>query len=332
VKSEQKFRKTDESVVEAENRRNDFETYVFELRDRVSSGDALLAEFASPDERSALSKNLEEAESWSYEHPEEEASVYVDRVKALKKLEKECANRKATLESIEEKVKALKASIKKYKATANSKIYEYIAKEKLESITAECDSNTQWLQDLEKRQGDLPKWEAPLLSIAELTVRNSTLTTNSTKILSEPRPKPAEEAKEEKDGAESKDKSKSKGKKGDKAEDGEQPSENGSEKKEKEDAEAALASEREARKRKVKIYGGLFSLLLAIPLAAVLAGFGKPYGIASPLAPWLSSDGEGDFDDVGLDMGEAADGAEDVEEPTADVDAASSLASGEEEL
>merc|ERR1711972_1307256 len=83
------------------------------------------------------------------------------------------------------------------KATANSPNYDYIAKEKLDAIIKECDDNTEWLTDLDKRQSALQKWETPLFSIAELGFRASSLSKNSTKVFSELRPKPKEEPKAE---------------------------------------------------------------------------------------------------------------------------------------
>lgn len=318
VQAELACRKVDEAVVEAENRRNDFETFIFTLRDRLGSGDALFATFASPQEREALTKDLDEAEAWTYEHTDEEASVYVQRLKALKKTEVECASRKSNLENIEEKVKALRNSIKKYKATANSSIYDYIAKDKLEAITQECDNNTEWLNNLEKRQATQQQWEPPVFSLAELAVRQSALTSNSTKILSEPKPKPPEPQKPEKpEKPEKKDK-----KKGDKG---------GAGKEDKAATDAATAGAANGKGRHeppprrrpwLRLAGGGVGVVLSLAAAALFAGLGKPYGIPSPAA-WLSS-GDADFDEASLEL------PEDPSEPAGEP--APVLEHGEQEL
>eukprot|EP00927_Polykrikos_kofoidii_P030104 TRINITY_DN25967_c0_g1_i1.p1 TRINITY_DN25967_c0_g1~~TRINITY_DN25967_c0_g1_i1.p1 ORF type:complete len:974 (-),score=245.52 TRINITY_DN25967_c0_g1_i1:160-3081(-) len=197
VQAEKTFRSTDLAVVEAEDRRNDYETYMFALRDRLSSAVGSL-DCASPVEKTALTNELDKAEAWIYDHTEEEASVYAKRLQELKKHEDEIAGRKSKLEAMEEKVKGLRHTIRKYKASATSAIYSYIAKEKLDTIIEECDNCTQWLNDLERRQAELNQWDTPVYSVAELTVRTSNLTNNATKVLSEARPKPPEAAKEKK--------------------------------------------------------------------------------------------------------------------------------------
>jgi len=218
VQAEKAYRTREEAVIQAENKRNDFETKIFSLRERMNNKDDLIVEYSSPEEQSALSKELEAAEEWTYEHTDEEASVYADRLKTLQKKEDTYANRKKDLEEIQEKAKTLKTTIRRYKASATAPNYDHIAKDKLDSIIAECDGNTRWLADLEGRHAAQKKWEAPVLSLAELTVRTSSLNVNSVKILKEPRPKPPEQDKEtEKE----KDKEDDKGKDKDKEKDAE---------------------------------------------------------------------------------------------------------------
>lgn len=319
VRAELQYRSTDAEVVLAEKSRNDFESYIFELRNKLSSGTPLLTEYASPEERERLGPELDEAETWSYDHTDEESSVYADRLKKLQALEKECRNRQATLDEVDTKVKLLRSSIKRYKAAANVPMYNHIAKEKLDSITSECDSNSEWLADLEARQTAVKKWEAPVLSIAELTIRNSSLTTAATKTLSEPKPKPPEPPKEEKDAKGGKDgkdgKKKGKKEKGDAKDEGEDAATEKAAEAEAEAevvAKAASASEAAKRKRKRWLMGGA-AVAAALLLAALAAGLGEPLGVPSPLAPWLGLGGGGggdDFEEVaGEEPGEEADEA-----------------------
>merc|ERR1711937_804301 len=85
-----------------------------------------------------------------------------------------------------------------YKTAAVASQYNHIAKDKLDSITEECDSNDKWLSELEERQSTKHKWDEPVFSMSELTLRTQNLVKNATKILSEPRPK-KEDKKEKKD-------------------------------------------------------------------------------------------------------------------------------------
>mmetsp|Transcript_30576 Transcript_30576/g.65916 ORF Transcript_30576/g.65916 Transcript_30576/m.65916 type:complete len:1037 (+) Transcript_30576:235-3345(+) len=256
-KQELAYRATEEAIKEAEKHRNDFEAYIFELRDRVGGADPLFSEYSSPAEQDKLKEELEEAENWSYDHTEEESDVYKTKLNKLKSLEKDCSNRKANWQSVESKTKALKTSIKKYKAAAISPICDHIAKEKLDTVIEECDKNAEWLSELEKKQADHKKWESPVLSATELTVRNSTLTTNATKVLSEPKPKPPPKEKEE---------SKDAATDGNSTPAGDFPE------------AAALAAKKNRQK-----WMGLAAAALALPLLAVLGGCGESFGVASPL-------------------------------------------------
>mmetsp|Transcript_6729 Transcript_6729/g.12543 ORF Transcript_6729/g.12543 Transcript_6729/m.12543 type:complete len:1114 (+) Transcript_6729:56-3397(+) len=190
LKAELSFRAADEAAVRAENSRNDYETFLFALRTRMAGGPAPHFEFASSEERRLLAEDVDAAEAWIYEHTEEEANVYSERLRALKKRENEFSNRMATSDAIQEKAKALKANIRKFKASAASPNYNHIAKEKLDSVISECDSATQWLSELEAHQKDVHKWEAPVMSVSEISLRANALVKNSTAILSEPKPKP----------------------------------------------------------------------------------------------------------------------------------------------
>merc|ERR1740122_673115 len=157
VDAELSFRARDESVVHAENARNDYETCIFALRAKLKSGDPIM-EFASSDEQSALGEEVDAAETWTYDHMEEEASVYVERLSALKQKDDLFLQRKATLEAIPEKIRLLKASIKKFKASAISPACDHIAKEKLDGVVAECDASTEWLSEVEPKFAARNKW------------------------------------------------------------------------------------------------------------------------------------------------------------------------------
>jgi len=195
VQSEKKYRAADEAIVEAENRRNDYEALIFDLRGRIGSGEEIFAEYASPEELSALKGELETEEEWLYEHGEEEAAVYSERLEALKSKVDEFSRRKQDLEWLHVKAKALKASVRKYKALATAPKFDHIAKEKLSSVIEECDGHTQWIEDIESNLANQKKWEPSGSINAELMVRNSTLSSNATKIFSEPRPQPPKKEK-----------------------------------------------------------------------------------------------------------------------------------------
>jgi len=267
VQAELSFRAKDDSVVQAENGRNDYETYIFALRSKLKSGDPVM-EFASPELQESLGQEVDEAEAWIYEHSEEEASVYTKRLDELKKKEDQLLRRKEAFEAVPEKVRLLKASIKKFKASAISPAYDHISKEKLDGVVADCDAASEWLSELEPVFAEQKKWEDPVLSLAELSVRSTSLMSSCSRILSEPRPKPPEPEKKEK--REKKDK---KGK-GDKGND-----EGSAEKGEGEEA-ASEKKEGPERPRKPPVWKRMLPFTAIVPVVAALlvaGGYGETY-------------------------------------------------------
>mmetsp|Transcript_14695 Transcript_14695/g.32291 ORF Transcript_14695/g.32291 Transcript_14695/m.32291 type:complete len:1016 (-) Transcript_14695:183-3230(-) len=293
VKQELSHRAADEAAVRAENSRNDYETCLFMLRDKLASSDPLM-EWASPEEQTSLNEDIEAGETWAYEHVNEDAAVYSERLQALRKRVKELESRKTNLEALEEKIKTFRASIKKYKAAAGANIYSHIAKEKLESITKECDDNAEWITGLETRQASQKKWDPPVFSMAELTIRASSLANNSTKILSEPAPKPQEPS--GKKGKDKKNKNKGKDGKGTEAESSKDIG-TGNEAAAEDDssdgvdtAEEKPAQQASRSMRKKLLIGGL--ALVGIAVAMLFGGLGEPYGLASPWRLLHSEAGE----------------------------------------
>jgi len=269
VDAELSFRARDESVVHAENARNDYETCIFALRAKLKSGDPIM-EFASSDEQSALGEEVDAAETWTYDHMEEEASVYVERLSALKQKDDLFLQRKATLEAIPEKIRLLKASIKKFKASAISPACDHIAKEKLDGVVAECDASTEWLSEVEPKFAARNKWEDPVISAAELTVRTTTLMNNCSKVLSEPRPKPPEPEKKSK----KEDKQEKKSKKDKRS--------NGGDEAEGEEDDASEKGEEDSQPQRRSMLKRMLPFTAVVPVVAALlmaSGYGESLGV-----------------------------------------------------
>lgn len=319
VAVEKAYRLVDEAIVEAEDRRNDYEKLVYELQSRTaSSSDALMSEFATPEELAALKADVQAAEEWIDEHTDEEASVYVERLQHLQKHVQEFTRRQTELETINEKAKNFKSSIRKYKALATAAKFDHIAKEKLSSIVEECDAATQFIQDADAVQEKRKKTEPVTPSLAELTVRMSSLESNSMQILSEPRPKPVEPPKEEKkENAENAEKEEAaNGKDGSKEGDAEGDSKPSSKQEDKAaEAKAAILKaqkerhEAEARRKKRRMI-----TIVSVTVAAVALIGAAWYGGAPSrlVALWRMVPGVGgdDGDDEALvpDVGSEFDG------------------------
>eukprot|EP00928_Gymnodinium_smaydae_P004038 TRINITY_DN11413_c0_g4_i1.p1 TRINITY_DN11413_c0_g4~~TRINITY_DN11413_c0_g4_i1.p1 ORF type:complete len:1034 (-),score=298.44 TRINITY_DN11413_c0_g4_i1:22-2847(-) len=268
IEAEKTFRATDDAVIQAENKRNDLESLIFGLQDQLSSGGAIV-EWSSEEERASLQKELREAEDWVNEHGEEEATAYAKRHDSLHKTRKMILAREGELANLEEKVKNLRQACKKYKSSAKAPMFDHVPQDQLDEVVRQCEENEKWLEEAVARQAEKKKWEAPVYSSAELMVKTSSLTNFAAKALSVPRPKPA--AAEGKDGAGAEADGKDAGK-----------------------ANGDAAAARPPKWRQWRwILGGLLASLVVVASTGIVAGYGAPYGVPSPLG-WGASEGDED--------------------------------------
>merc|ERR1719476_411182 len=71
-------------IVETDEKRNDLESYIFTMRDKICAGNEY-GDFISSADRDAFSSELMKAEDWLYDNDNATKVVYMDKLMELKR-------------------------------------------------------------------------------------------------------------------------------------------------------------------------------------------------------------------------------------------------------
>lgn len=195
-------------IVETDEKRNDLESYIFNIRDKVAERGEY-GPFLSEPDREKFSTELTQAEDWLYDHPEATKIEYIDKLDELKNTGDVLVWRFKEAGMRDDWIKAVQGTVDNYRTAASSPgdKYGHIAAEKLAKIVGSCNDLEKWLRDMQGKQDAMPKHEKPVLICADMEKRNQDLAKVADEILREPKPPaPKAEKKETKtDNADGKD-------------------------------------------------------------------------------------------------------------------------------
>jgi len=178
-------------IVETDEKRNDLESYIFNMRDKCSEHGTYGA-FISSADRSTLDSDLMKAEDWLYDTFDATKVQYIEKLDELKKLGDPVVFRFKEDEMRADWIAALQGTVSNYAAAAKSPgdRYDHISPDKLATIVKECDALTAWLTDMQAKQASVPKHEKPVLICSDMEKKNQDLAKLADDILREPKPKP----------------------------------------------------------------------------------------------------------------------------------------------
>mmetsp|Transcript_104148 Transcript_104148/g.301289 ORF Transcript_104148/g.301289 Transcript_104148/m.301289 type:complete len:870 (-) Transcript_104148:205-2814(-) len=185
-------------IIETDEKKNDLESYILNMRDKISSG-GVYGEYISDADRDAFSSELTKAEDWLYDNPDATKLTYIEKLDELKTLGDPVVFRSREAEMRDEWIQAFRGTVANYRSAAvgGDEKYSHIAPEKLASITTACDEAEAWLQDKRQQQEATPKHVKPVLLCVEIEQKNKDLAKMADAILSEPKPAPPKEEKKE---------------------------------------------------------------------------------------------------------------------------------------
>merc|ERR1712018_590892 len=122
-------------IIETNARKNDLESYIFNMRDKVGSGGEY-SEFATSAEADAFMSELTKAEDWLYDQYEGTKTMFIDKVVELKRTGDPIVWRFKESGMRAEWIQAVNGTITNYRTAAQNpgEKFEHIAPEKLASI------------------------------------------------------------------------------------------------------------------------------------------------------------------------------------------------------
>ena len=193
----------DRIVRETADARNELESYIYDMRDKIVS-DSQLASFCTEDEKSAFSAALEKMENWLYEDGfDVTKSVYVKQLGDLKKMGNPIENRQYEARTRPNAMTMLQKTLEKYTSWLNNSAgdekYAHITDEERNSCTDKCDKTSAWMYDMLDKQGGLAANVNPIVTVEQIYAKNKEVNDCVSPIMHKPKPKPKAEEKKQED-------------------------------------------------------------------------------------------------------------------------------------
>ena len=199
VSDEAKMTSIDKLVKETADARNELESYIYDMRDKIIS-DSNLKPYCTADESSKFSSMLEKLENWLYEDGfDAEKGVYIEKLAELKKLGDPIEYRQKESSARPNAVSTLQQTIERYKgwlnASSTDEKYSHITDEERSKGYTKCDEASSWLYEMLDKQGSRALTDDPAFSVSQINAMVKEVGYVVNPILNKPKPKPKSEPK-----------------------------------------------------------------------------------------------------------------------------------------
>jgi len=199
--TETAMRSADRLVQETSDMRNELESYIYDMRDKITMESSLGA-YATDAEKDNYIKKNDETENWLYEDGfDAKKDVLAVKLSELKKLGGPVEKRAEEAQARPPAVASLQKNVEKYKkwlADAQaSDDFSHITAEEFSTCHKKCDEVSNWLYEMLDKQGSLAQNVDPAFLASDVISKNKGLTNVCSPIVHKPKPKPKAEPKEE---------------------------------------------------------------------------------------------------------------------------------------
>lgn len=165
-KVEQEMKATEQAVIATMNAKNDLETYVYFVREKI---DGAWKEHGSRDEFRSLEDQCDQISAWLYGDGDDAPKVDYENKKApLKTAADKIAKRYAEWNSVPVALKELEDAINSLRAevTGGDEKYSHIAKEEMDKALSQINEAQAILDESKAKWGGLgPQQDPPVLSL-----------------------------------------------------------------------------------------------------------------------------------------------------------------------
>lgn len=180
----------DRLITETADKKNEVESYIYNMRDKL---DGPLKAFAAPAEKDSLKALMSEIENWLYDEGYETTKQEYERKLAeLKKsggpIEHRAhqqAQRPAAIDSLKKQIEMCKAFTANY-----DEAHAHITEEDRDRVRKETQNTEDWLYDLIGKQGEQPLHAEPVLTVELITAKRNALFAVANPVMTKPKPKP----------------------------------------------------------------------------------------------------------------------------------------------
>lgn len=188
--SEVSMSNTDRLVKETANMRNELESYIYDMRDKVTS-DSHLGPYGTEQEKAAFVAKNEAMENWLYEEGfDATKSVYAEKLQELKSLGGPIEKRYEEAQGRASSLSALQGALGMYQTWLNGdgQAAEHVSDEEREKVRSLTDGISSWMYEMMDKQGALQLSDNPVLTIVDLKTKLQELNTVCGPIMRKPVP------------------------------------------------------------------------------------------------------------------------------------------------
>ncbi|CAJ1348695.1 unnamed protein product, partial [Effrenium voratum] len=143
---EEKMIQEMQEVIEINARKNDLEAYILGMRSSIAEG-GKYASYIKAEDSATLAKQLESAEDWLYDHPDDPKEAFVQKLQELKVLGGPAELRYKEELKRPELINSLEESIGRFKAAAKKPSRSITDNAKLQSLEKTCEEVQVWLTE-----------------------------------------------------------------------------------------------------------------------------------------------------------------------------------------
>lgn len=194
TQAETALRNIDRVVKETSDMRNKLESYIYNMRDKITMNSSLGA-YATEAEKNEFVKKNEETENWLYEDGfDAQKDVLAEKFGELEKLGNPVEKRAEEAKARPNAVASLQKNVDKHKkwladAQANEN-FAHITEEEFGTCHKKCDEVSNWLYEMLDKQGSLAQNVDPAFCVADVNSKNKGLSNVCSPIVHKPKPKP----------------------------------------------------------------------------------------------------------------------------------------------
>lgn len=192
----------DRIVRETSDARNELESYIYDLRDKIIS-ESQLAQYCTEAVRTAFSSALESMENWLYEDGfDATKSVYTKKLAELKQHGNPIENRQYEARTRPNALSMLQKTIEKYTSWLNTSAgedrYSHVTDDERAKCSETLDKASAWMYDALDKQGGLAANVDPVIAVEQIYAKNKEVNDTVSPIMNKPKPIPKKPKAEEK--------------------------------------------------------------------------------------------------------------------------------------
>jgi heat shock protein 4 len=183
---------SDKLIKETSDKRNELESYLYDMRDRIIGA---LRDFAPDDVREVFQKKLEQLENWLYEDGyDADKDVYNDKLSEVKKFGDPIVHRFEESKARAAAVSGLQKRVEDYKqwlatVPGNEKL-DHLTLVEVSLCHKKCDKVMAWMYDMLDKQGSLSPEIDPAFTVMDVKAKLKELDDTIGPTVRKPRPAP----------------------------------------------------------------------------------------------------------------------------------------------